>query len=148
MIQYSLKCENDHSFDSWFQSSAAFDKLHSAGMVACPICASSDVKKQIMAPRVATSRKKTEEPAADAPKPSLTEPAHPAEQALKELKEQIEKNSTYVGDQFATEARAMHLGDAPERQIHGEAKPEEAKKLIEDGVPVTPLPFMTGRKSN
>lgn len=148
MIQYSLKCDQDHSFDSWFQSASAFEKLQTAGMVSCSVCGSTDVKKSVMAPRVATSRKKAAEPAAEAPKPSLSEPASPAEQALKELKAQIEKNSTYVGDQFATEARAMHLGDAPERQIHGEAKPEEAKKLIEDGIPVTPLPFMTGRKSN
>ncbi|MDP7150495.1 MAG: DUF1178 family protein [Paracoccaceae bacterium] len=148
MIQYSLKCDNDHSFDSWFQSASAFEKLQGAGMVSCAICGSTDVKKSVMAPRVATSRKKADKPATETPKPKLSEPSTAAEQALKELKTQIEKNSTYVGDNFATEARAMHLGDAPERQIHGEAKPEEAKKLIEDGVPVTPLPFMTGRKSN
>lgn len=148
MIQYSLKCDNDHSFDSWFQSASAFEKLQGAGMVSCAICGSTDVKKSIMAPRVATSRKKADKPGTETPKPKLSEPSTAAEQALKELKTQIEKNSTYVGDNFATEARAMHLGDAPERQIHGEAKPEEAKKLIEDGVPVTPLPFMTGRKSN
>ena len=93
----------------------------------------------------------TPAPAAAPPpsdKPSLSAPSNPAEQALKELKKEIEKNSTYVGENFATEARAMHLGETPERQIHGEAKPEDAKKLIEDGIPVTPLPFMTGRKSN
>lgn len=155
MIQYSLKCENDHSFDSWFQSGSAFDKLLSAGLVTCAICGSTDVKKQIMAPRVATSRTKTAEPAqaphpspAQAPANSLSTPSHPAEQALKDLKAQIEKNSTYVGDNFATEARAMYLGEKPDRQIHGEARPEEAKKLIEDGIPVMPLPFMTGRKTN
>lgn len=108
-----------------------------------------------MAPRVATSRTKTAETAqaphpspAQAPANSLSTPSHPAEQALKDLKAQIEKNSTYVGDNFATEARAMYLGEKPDRQIHGEARPEEAKKLIEDGIPVMPLPFMTGRKTN
>jgi len=155
MIQYSLKCANDHSFDSWFQSGSAFDKLHSAGMVSCAICGSTDVRKQIMAPRVSTSRTKTADPVQPAqpspnqqPAHSLSTPSHPAEQALKDLKAQIEKNSTYVGDNFATEARAMHLGEKPDRQIHGEARPEEAKKLIEDGIPVMPLPFMTGRKTN
>ena len=117
-------------------------------MVTCAVCGSDKVEKAIMAPRVSTARKKAEAPQAPTEKPSLSEPSSPAEEALKTLKEQIEKNSTYVGDNFATEARAMHLGDAPTRQIHGEAKPEEAKKLIEDGIPVTPLPFMTGRKSN
>ena len=151
MIQYSLKCEKDHSFDSWFQSGAAFEKLLSAGMVTCAICGSSDVKKSIMAPRLTTSRKKTADTVEESPpasQPSLSTPSNPAEQALKALKQEIEKNSTYVGENFATEARAMHLGESPERQIHGEAKPEDAKKLIEDGIPVTPLPFMTGRKSN
>lgn len=151
MIQYSLKCEKDHSFDSWFQSGAAFEKLLSADMVTCAICGSSDVKKSIMAPRLTTSRKKAAETVKESPpasQPSLSTPSNPAEQALKALKQEIEKNSTYVGENFATEARAMHLGESPERQIHGEAKPEDAKKLIEDGIPVTPLPFMTGRKSN
>lgn len=148
MIQYSLKCTDDHRFSSWFQSAEAFDKLAKAGMVTCAVCGSDKVEKAIMAPRVSTARKKAEAPQTPTEKPSLSEPSSPAEEALKTLKEQIEKNSTYVGDNFATEARAMHLGDAPTRQIHGEAKPEEAKKLIEDGIPVTPLPFMTGRKSN
>lgn len=85
---------------------------------------------------------------APAPTPSLSEPASPAEQAIAEMRKQVEKNSTYVGNDFASEARAMHEGEAPERQIHGEAKPEDAKKLVEDGIPVVPLPFMTNRKTN
>lgn len=151
MIQYSLKCDQDHSFDSWFQSAAAFEKLQSAGLVSCAICGSGKVKKSIMAPRVTTSRTKASAPAvaeAPAPAPSLSEPASPAEQAIAEMRKQVEKNSTYVGNDFASEARAMHEGEAPERQIHGEAKPEDAKKLVEDGIPVVPLPFMTNRKTN
>ena len=110
-----------------------------------------------MAPRVRPSRSAAApqpeaEPAptapAPAPVPSLSEPATPAEQALAELKKKIEANSDYVGDKFAQEARAMHTGDAPERAIYGEANLEEAKSLIEDGVPVAPLPFRPGRKSN
>jgi hypothetical protein len=104
-----------------------------------------------MAPRVTTSRTKASAPAvaeAPAPTPSLSEPASPAEQAIAEMRKQVEKNSTYVGNDFASEARAMHEGEAPERQIHGEAKPEDAKKLVEDGIPVVPLPFMTNRKTN
>lgn len=104
-----------------------------------------------MAPRVSTSRKKAapdaEEPV-NTPVPSLSESSSPAEQAIAEMRKQVEKNSTYVGNDFAAEARAMHEGEAPERQIHGEAKPAEAKKLVEDGIPVVPLPFMTNRKTN
>ena len=151
MIQYSLKCEKDHSFNSWFQSASAFEKLQSAGMVTCAICGSAKVKKSVMAPRVSTSRAKApsvDETPEAAPVPSLSEPASPAEQAIAEMRKQVEKNSTYVGNDFAAEARAMHEGEAPERQIHGEAKPAEAKKLVEDGIPVVPLPFMTNRKTN
>ncbi|MDG1431988.1 MAG: DUF1178 family protein [Paracoccaceae bacterium] len=151
MIQYSLKCDKDHSFDSWFQSAAAFEKLHSAGMVTCAMCGSSNIKKSIMAPRVTTSRgkaaPKTDEPT-PAPTPSLSEPSSPAEKAIADMRKQVEKNSTYVGNDFAAEARAMHEGEAPERQIHGEANTTEAKKLVEDGIPVVPLPFMTNRKTN
>lgn len=143
MIQYSLKCENDHSFESWFASADAYDKLADNGMVSCAVCGSTKVGKAIMAPRVRTTKGK-EAPAA----PTLPNEKSAAEQAMAEMRAQVEQNSEYVGTNFATEARSMHLGDAPERAIYGEAKPEEAKSLIEDGIPVTPLPFMPTRKSN
>ena len=143
MIQYSLKCENDHSFDSWFASADAYDKLAENGMVSCAVCGSTKVSKAIMAPRVRTTKGK-EAPVA----PTLPTEKSAAEQAMAKMRAQVEQNSEYVGTNFATEARSMHLGDAPERAIYGEAKPEEAKSLIEDGIPVTPLPFMPTRKSN
>lgn len=146
MIQYTLKCSNDHRFDSWFQSAEGFDKLKAAGMVTCAICGDTKVEKAIMAPRVRPARSAAA-PVKEAEK-SLSAPANPAEQALAELKKQVEKNADYVGANFAQAARSMHMGDTPERAIYGEAKPEEAKSLIEDGVPVVPLPFMPGRKSN
>ena len=144
MIQFTLKCANDHRFDSWFQSGPAFDKLHSAGMVSCAVCGSSKVEKAIMAPRVSTADKPSAPPA----KPKLSAPASPAEQALAELKKYVEKNSDYVGTNFANEARAIHTGDAPQRPIWGETRGDEAKRLIEDGVPIAPLPFTPTRKSN
>ena len=82
------------------------------------------------------------------PEKPLTAPANPAEQKLAEMRREVEQNSEYVGMKFADQARAMHDGDTPNRAIYGEAKPAEAKKLIEDGVPVLPLPFMPGRKVN
>lgn len=144
MIQYTLKCANDHRFDSWFQSGSAFDKLHLAGMVTCSICGSDDVSKAMMAPRVSTADAPQTPPA----KPKLSEPASPAEQALSDLRKYVEKNSDYVGKDFATEARAIHSGDAPQRPIWGETRGDEAKKLIEDGAPIAPLPFTPTRKSN
>lgn len=148
MIQYTLKCDQDHRFDSWFQSAAAFDKLQSAGMVACAICGSTHVEKALMAPSVRDSRRKAPEKS-DTPRPRpLSAPATTAEQALAELKRHVEKTSEYVGVNFVREARQMHEGAAPERSIYGEAKPEEARKLIEEGVPIAPLPFLPNRKSN
>ncbi|MDU9005922.1 DUF1178 family protein [Sedimentitalea todarodis] len=141
MIQYALKCAEGHSFDSWFQSASAFDKLVQSGMISCAVCGGPDVEKAIMAPSVRNARK-------DRDARALSAPASPAEQALVELRNKIEKNSDYVGMNFATEARAMHDGDAPERSIYGEAKIDEARKLLEDGIPVAPLPFTPNRKTN
>lgn len=146
MIQYTLKCSKGHTFDSWFQSASAFDKLVGAKMVSCAICGTHEVDKAIMAPRVRPARDAAPEPAGDQ-KP-LSTPASPEQAALAQLKEHVEQNSDYVGMNFATEARAMHDGDTPARPIHGEAKLDEAKKLIEDGVPVAPLPFRPTRKTN
>ena len=148
MIQYTLKCADGHTFDSWFQSGAAYDKLAAAGMVACAVCGSSRVSKSIMAPRVRAARDAAPEPTQPAPSGPLSASASPAEQALAELRRKVEQNSDYVGLNFATEARAMHDGDAPERAIYGEANIEEARGLIEDGIPVMPLPFRPGRKNN
>lgn len=139
MIRYTLKCSDDHEFDSWFQSADAFDRLRGAGHVSCAVCGRSEVEKVLMAPAVRPARK------AAAP---LTAPATPVEEALAKMRRAIEENSDYVGMNFAAEARAIHEGEAPERSIYGEARADEAKKLIEDGVPVAPLPFLPRIKAN
>jgi len=166
MIRYALKCDQGHGFESWFQSSGAFEALDARGLVSCAVCGSTEVHKAIMAPRVVTDKDaapaKGPAPAATpapqpraapapgqaAPAPSLSAPATPAEQALKAMRDHLEKSSTYVGGKFAEEARRIHLGDAPQRTIHGEANPEEARALIEDGIPVAPLPFVPKSRSN
>ncbi len=157
MIQYTLRCDEGHSFDSWFKSSAAFETLVASGHVTCAICGSGEVSKAMMSPRVTTGRKKAAEPVAK------TKPAEPqrrtqhpmavapdpdVQRAIAELRKRVERDSDFVGDSFATEARAMHLGEAPERSIYGQATVEEARSLVEDGVPVMPLPFMPTRKTN
>ncbi|MGA9251848.1 MAG: DUF1178 family protein [Roseobacter sp.] len=141
MIQYALKCENDHVFDSWFQSASAFEALERSGHLSCVICASAKVKKAVMAPRVAT--KDNEKPPV-----KLAEPKSEQEKAIAALRKQVEANADYVGPRFADEARSMFLGAAPERAIYGEANGAEAKALIEDGIPVAPLPFLPNRKAN
>lgn len=145
MIRYSLTCANDHSFDSWFQSAAAYDKLVAAGLVSCSLCGSTEVDKRLMAPALNAERAAKPDAPAEAP---LATPENPTEKAMTALRDHIEKNSEYVGMDFATEAREMHEGAAPERAIYGEAKPDEARQLLEDGVPVAPLPFLPTRKAN
>ncbi|NNK77919.1 MAG: DUF1178 family protein [Litoreibacter sp.] len=137
MIRYALTCDNEHNFESWFQSADAFDALLASGHLSCSVCGNTEVRKSIMAPRIG---KTTEQP--------LSAPATVAEQAVKELRAKIEENSENVGTEFASEARAIHEGDAPERPIYGEAKINDAKELIEDGIPVLPLPFSPSRKNN
>ena len=142
MIRYAIKCSADHSFDSWFQSAAAYEALNGAGRISCPICGSVKVEKGLMAPAVRLS-----DPV-KVPERPLEAPGTDVEAALAALRRQIEANSDYVGLNFAAEARRIHAGDAPERAIYGEARADEARALIEDGVPVAPLPFVPGRKTN
>lgn len=139
MIRYTLNCAAGHGFDSWFQSAEAVEKLLGAGHVTCPTCGVATVTKALMAPSVQPARRAT------AP---LRDPATDQEAALAALRAEVEAKSEYVGMNFVAEARAMHDGDTPERSIYGEARPEEAIKLLEDGVPVAPLPFMPLRKTN
>ncbi len=142
MIRYSLKCGAGHGFDSWFQSADAYSALRDTAMLTCPICGSAEIDKGLMAPAVRPAR------ATQPTKPNLATPGTEVEAALAALKKQIEENSEYVGLNFAAEARRMHDGDTPERAIYGEAKPEDARQMIEDGLPVAPLPFVPGRKVN
>ena len=148
MIRFSLQCDGSHEFESWFQSNDAFESLKKAGMLACPICGSADVKKGMMTPRVHSSGNAHAVEAQPKAKADLSKPASPAEQALAELKKYVLKNSEYVGQRFAREARAIHVGDSPKRSIYGEAKPSDARELLDEGIPVAPLPWTDTHKSN
>ncbi|MBY6201117.1 DUF1178 family protein [Maritalea mobilis] len=156
MIRYALKCAEGHEFDSWFQSAEAFDALSRRRLVACAVCGGADVKKALMAPGVAArdaAPEKSATPASDAPMPTaapgpLSAPAHPAEQVLRAIRKHLSENSRYVGKKFAEEARAMHLGEKDQGAIHGEATPEEARSLIEDGIEIAPLPILPPDKTN
>jgi hypothetical protein len=139
VIRYALRCANEHRFDSWFGSSADFDRLSRAGHLACAICGSGAVEKELMAPGIAAS-----DAGAPAPGP-LSGPASAAEQAVAELRRRIEATAENVGRDFASEARRIHEGEAPARTIIGEARPADARALVEDGIPVAPLPWSTRR---
>lgn len=151
MIRYTLRCERGHEFESWFQSSSAYESQERRHLIDCPSCGSTKVERAIMAPRVIG--KKGREPAEPAPAASTeatgSEPAslvmaqeRELRAKLKELRDHIVKNSDNVGDRFPNEARKMHYGDIEHRPIYGEASPEEARSLIDEGVEVSPLPTL------
>ena len=150
MIKYSLVCDNDHEFESWFPGAEAYETQARRGFVECPVCQSKKVSKALMAPAVSTSRRRSSMRAAEAseamaaaaaPSPTASPPvpAAPAPMALlddkqremramiRELHQKLTENSTDVGENFATEARAMHDGDTPTRSIHGKASFAEAR---------------------
>jgi hypothetical protein len=123
MIVFDLRCEDSGDvFEAWFQSSADFEKQKKRGLVQCPACQSTRIAKAPMAPRV---------------------PAKSAESPLARLAAAQAKaleNSEWVGDRFAEEARAIHVGDSKARPVHGHATPAEAKSLVDEALPVPPLP--------
>jgi hypothetical protein len=129
MIRYDLKCANGDEFDAWFGSIADYDKQAEAGLIQCPHCGSTHVGKAPMAPAVRTARKK------EAQKERAVAMA-----MAQKVREHIKDNFDYVGDKFADEARKMHAGESEERAIWGEATPEEAQELAEEGIPASPLP--------
>jgi len=129
MIRYDLRCANGDEFDAWFASMAAYDKQSAQRLIACPHCGSTSVEKAPMAPAVRTSRSK------EAKKERAVAMAMAAK-----VREHIKDNFDYVGDKFADEARKMHSGESEERAIWGEATPEQAQELAEEGIPAAPLP--------
>jgi hypothetical protein len=153
MIRYNLRCERGHAFESWFQSSSAYDSQVRRKLVTCPTCGSAKVEKAIMAPQIIGKKgrdKAAPEPApvtAAEPTSSESTPLMMAQERelrakLKELRDHIVKNADNVGDRFPNEARAMHYGDKEHRPIYGEASAEEARSLVEEGVEVSPLPVL------
>ena len=157
MIRYDLKCTDGHVFEAWFASSTAFEEQAAAGLVGCVICGGTDVEKALMAPRVPrkANARKAETPAANHPGANqdagagasmMSAPVPPeVREGLAALRREVEANSDYVGKDFASEARKIHLGETEALSIYGEASREEAKSLAEDGVAVAPLPFMPRR---
>lgn len=141
MIRYALACEHGHEFEGWFGSSGDFDDQSERGLVACPVCDSRAVAKQIMAPAVSGTKKS---PATDLT-PQMRSMVM---EAMGKVRAHVEENFDYVGDAFAKEARDIHEGRSEERGIYGEASSAEIKKLTEDGVPIAPLPPAPPKKSD
>ena len=149
MIRYALNCDQGHEFDSWFQSSSAYDKQIKRGLLACPHCGSAKVDKAIMAPRLSGTNKEEAEPVAakKAPLAMLSPQEQEIRSKLKELRDHLTKNAENVGQKFPDEARKMHYGEIEHRSIYGEASPEEAKDLADEGVEFHPLPILPDDKN-
>lgn len=155
MIKYRLRCSAEHEFDAWFRSGADYDTQARRGLVSCPTCDVTTVEKALMAPNVATRAVEASPgshgPSGDGdggaqPIAAMPDPPTEAQRALltlmRKVREEVKKNSEYVGDRFANEVRRMHLDEIPHRGVYGEASPADARALIEDGIEVYPLPVL------
>jgi hypothetical protein len=140
MIRYALTCDQDHVFEGWFGSSADYDDQQARGLLECPICGSKGVRKQIMAPAVAGTKKTVRDVQPAKMQAMMME-------AAGRIRRHVEENFDDVGDAFASEARAIHEGRAEDRGIYGQATPKEVRELVEDGVPVAPLPAEPPKKT-
>ena len=140
MIRYALLCEHEHDFEGWFGASADFDDQRARGLLECPVCGSKAVRKAIMAPAVAGTKKRGQDLAPSQSQAMMME-------AMGRIRRHVEENFDDVGDAFAVEARAIHEGKAEDRGIYGQATPTEVRDLVEDGVPVAPLPPEPAKKS-
>jgi len=165
MIRYSLVCERRHEFEIWFSNSADYDKQAKRGLVTCPACGSDKVEKALMAPQLGRGTRKGRRSAADPTPPEAAQQpeapaadttpvammASPQEQEfrakLKELRDHLTKNADNVGSKFPDEARKMHYGEIEHRSIYGEASPEEAKELHEEGIEFHPLPMLPDERN-
>jgi len=160
MIRYTLACEKGHAFESWFASADAYDKQAKRKLVTCPHCGSAKVEKAIMAPRLSTSKKRgapIEATAGETPPPPAPAQAAPVAMIspqerelrakLKELREHLTKNAENVGAKFPEQARKMHYGEVEHRSIYGEATPDDAKALAEEGIEFHPLPVLPDERN-
>jgi hypothetical protein len=141
MIRYALLCTNQHEFDGWFRSGAAFEEQHAEESIHCPACGSHKVEKALMSPRISKGGASSHsEPPQDAMRKMHV--------MMSKLRKHVEENCDYVGDKFAEEARRIHFGETEKRDIYGEATIEEARELAEEGVEVAPLPGLPKPKAN
>ncbi len=152
MIHYQLQCEQDHEFDGWFNDSAGFEKQAKRGLIECPTCGGTKVRRALMTPAVSTRDPPAPKP--PAPVPEILPPAPtplpragmpmPARMValLQRMRAEVEKRCDYVGPGFADEARKIHRGESQERGIYGETTPDEAETLAEEGIEIHAIPWV------
>jgi hypothetical protein len=168
MIRYALVCDRRHEFEIWFKNSADYDKQHKRGLVNCPACGSAKVEKALMAPALGRSSKsiaappsvEPETPAAPdaktqndkaqndkSPVAMMSPQEKELRRKLKELREHLTRNADHVGSRFPEEARKMHYGEIEHRSIYGEASPQDAKELHDEGIEFHPLPVLPDERN-
>jgi hypothetical protein len=137
MIRYALICPREHEFEGWFGASADFDDQQGRGLLECPVCGDKAVRKAIMAPAVAGAKSRSQD---NSPAQNQAQNHAVMMEAMGRIRRHVEDNFDDVGDAFATEARAIHEGRAEDRGIYGQATSQEVRDLVEEGVPIAPLP--------
>lgn len=146
MIRYQLACEHEHAFEAWFGSIDAFEKQRARALVVCPQCGSTHVDRSPMAPAVLSGKAKSAATASQSDQGHIA--VHSGSFAeLKKLKDTVLENSEDVGARFATEARKIHFDEAAPRSIHGQASLDEARDLVEDGIPFGVLPVLPSERN-
>lgn len=149
MIHYQLRCAAEHGFDGWFADSAGFESQARRGLLQCPICGDSKVDRALMAPAVPRKGRAPAAKSKPVPRPAPPPVAVGGERLpdqlrsmLQKMRGEIEKNCDYVGPDFAAEARRIHNGESARRGIYGEASPDEAEALADDGIEVSNIPWV------
>lgn len=144
MIRYSLICHAGHEFESWFPNSRASDAQLKRELVVCPVCQSTKVQKAIMAPSLIGARAGNEAKPEGERQPAvlLSDKDRELRTLLRSLRDHVQKNAEHVGGEFPRLAREMHYGEIEQRSIYGDAKPDEVRALLDEGVEVQPLPIL------
>jgi hypothetical protein len=142
MIRYDLRCEKGHEFDAWFSNSDAYDKQVQRHLVECVVCGSVKIEKQLMAPGIPAKSNRT----SDVARPMATGVVDPRAQVMMQMmrdyRAHVEKTAENVGENFAEEARKIHYKESQARGIFGQATPDQAAELIEEGIDVQALPIL------
>jgi|TARA_Y100000814_G_scaffold146880_1_gene106731 hypothetical protein len=155
MIVFDLICSNEHIFEAWFADSQTYENQVVEGVVSCPVCGDVKIKKAPMAPNISTSKQRSDSNSSEATaiasassineNPSLAlKPENVAEamKVLKKMQQHIKDNFDHVGEKFPEEVRKMHYGESDHRNVYGDATPEEADELREEGIDVSQMPWL------
>src|SRR5258708_5668980 len=153
MIHYQLQCDQDHEFDGWFNDSTGFERQAKRGLIECPTCGGTKVRRALMRPAVSTREAREPKPPVPVPTQQVLPPAPPAPQLgmpmparmiamLQRMRSEVEKHCDYVGPGFADEARKIHRGESEQRGIYGETTPAEAEALADEGIEVQSIPWV------